>query len=93
MRVWLVALMMALAASSTSASEIRVMAAGSLKDAFTAAFADFSKQYGASFRLVWGPSGTLRERLQLIFGDAAHLSLTPNSPRGAVVEIDMPAHT
>jgi hypothetical protein len=35
---------------------------------------------------------TLRERLQLIFGDAAHLRLTPNSPRGAVVEIDMPAH-
>jgi signal transduction histidine kinase len=35
----------------------------------------------------------LRERLQLIFGDAAYLRLTPNSPRGAVVEIDMPAHT
>ena len=36
---------------------------------------------------------TLRERLQLIFGDAAHLGLTPNRPRGAVVEIDMPAQT
>ena len=36
---------------------------------------------------------TLRERLQLIFGDAAHLRLTPNGPRGAVVEIDMPAQT
>ncbi len=36
---------------------------------------------------------TLRERLDLIFGDAAHLRLTPNSPRGVVVEIDMPAHT
>jgi hypothetical protein len=36
---------------------------------------------------------TLRERLHLIFGDAAHLRLTPNSPRGAVVEIDMPART
>ena len=36
---------------------------------------------------------TLRERLQLIFGDAAHLRLTPNTPRGAIVEIDMPAHT
>jgi LytS/YehU family sensor histidine kinase len=34
---------------------------------------------------------TLRERLQLIFGDAAHLRLTPNDPRGAIVEIDMPA--
>jgi hypothetical protein len=36
---------------------------------------------------------TLRERLQLIFGDAAHLRLTPHAPRGAVAEIDMPAHT
>jgi len=62
MRVWLVALMMALA--STAASELRVMAAGSLKDAFTSAFADFGKQYGASFVPVWGPSGSLRERLQ-----------------------------
>jgi signal transduction histidine kinase len=35
---------------------------------------------------------TLRERLQLIFGDAAHLRLAPNPPRGTVVEIDMPAH-
>ena len=35
---------------------------------------------------------TLRERLQLIFGDAAHLRLTPNGPRGTAVEIDMPAH-
>jgi len=33
----------------------------------------------------------LRERLQLIFGDAAHLRLAPNNPRGATVEIDMPA--
>jgi signal transduction histidine kinase len=36
---------------------------------------------------------TLRERLHLIFGDVAHLRLTPNAPRGAVVEIDMPAQT
>jgi molybdate transport system substrate-binding protein len=40
------------------------MAAGSLKDAFTAIFADYSKQYGASFVAVWGPSGALRERLR-----------------------------
>ena len=40
------------------------MAAGSLKDAFTAIFADYTKQYGGSFAPVWGPSGTLRERLQ-----------------------------
>jgi hypothetical protein len=35
----------------------------------------------------------LRERLQLIFGDAAHLRLIAGAPRGAVVEIDMPAQT
>jgi LytS/YehU family sensor histidine kinase len=35
---------------------------------------------------------TLRERLLLIFGAAASLRLAPNSPRGAVAEIDMPAH-
>jgi LytS/YehU family sensor histidine kinase len=34
----------------------------------------------------------LRERLQLIFGDAAQLRLAPNRPRGAAVEVDMPAH-
>jgi len=33
----------------------------------------------------------LRERLQLIFGDEAHLRLQPNGARGAAVEIDMPA--
>jgi molybdate transport system substrate-binding protein len=63
MRIWLVALMMALASSSASAADIQVMAAGSLKDAFTAIFADYTKQYGGSFAPVWGPSGTLRERL------------------------------
>ena len=36
---------------------------------------------------------TLRERLQLIFGDAAHLRLIAGTPRGAVAEIDMPAQT
>jgi len=35
----------------------------------------------------------VRERLQLIFGDAAHLRLAPNSPRGTVAEIEMPAHS
>ncbi len=35
----------------------------------------------------------LRERLQLIFGDAAQLRLAPNGARGAAVEVDMPAHT
>jgi ABC-type molybdate transport system substrate-binding protein len=64
MRACLVAIMIALASSSASAAEIRVMAAGSLKDAFTAIFADYTKQYGSSFTPVWGPSGVLRERLQ-----------------------------
>jgi histidine kinase/histidine kinase/DNA gyrase B/HSP90-like ATPase len=34
---------------------------------------------------------TLRERLQLIFGDAAQLRLTSGAPRGVAVEVDMPA--
>ena len=36
---------------------------------------------------------TLRERLQLIFGDAAQLRLTSGVPRGVVVEVDIPAET
>jgi signal transduction histidine kinase len=35
----------------------------------------------------------LRERLQLIFGDAAQLRLTSGTPRGVVVEVEMPAQT
>jgi molybdate transport system substrate-binding protein len=57
-------MMVALSSSSASASEIRVMAAGSLKDPFTAIFADYAKLHGGSFSPVWGPSGVLRERLQ-----------------------------
>ncbi|HKI02806.1 MAG TPA: histidine kinase [Thermoanaerobaculia bacterium] len=34
---------------------------------------------------------TLRERLQLIFGDAAHLRLISGAPRGVAVEVNMPA--
>lgn len=64
MRIVLVALMMALISPSVSASEIRVAAAGSLKDAFTAIFADYAKFHGDRFAPVWGPSGVLRERLQ-----------------------------
>ena len=41
---------------------------------------------------LWTGLTALRERLQLSFGDAAHLRLTSNDRRGAVVEIDMPAH-
>ena len=63
MRTWLVAIMMALASASASAADIRVMAAGSLKDAFTAIFADYTKQYGAGFAPVWGPSGMLARAL------------------------------
>jgi signal transduction histidine kinase len=36
---------------------------------------------------------TLRERLQLVFGDAAQLRLVSAAPRGVAVEVDMPAHT
>jgi LytS/YehU family sensor histidine kinase len=35
----------------------------------------------------------LRERLQLVFGDAAHLRLTSGASRGVAAEVDMPAHT
>ena len=36
---------------------------------------------------------TLRERLRLIFGDAAHLRMTSCAPRGVAVEVEMPAQT
>jgi histidine kinase/histidine kinase/DNA gyrase B/HSP90-like ATPase len=36
---------------------------------------------------------TLRERLHLIFGDAAQLRLMSAAPRGVAVEVDMPAQT
>jgi hypothetical protein len=36
---------------------------------------------------------TLRERLRLIFGEAAQLRLLPGAPRGVAVEVDMPAQT
>jgi hypothetical protein len=36
---------------------------------------------------------TLRERLQLIFGDEAHLRLTSGAPHGVTVAVDMPAQT
>jgi sensor histidine kinase YesM len=52
---------------------------------------------GAGLRDSAGSLGsgltTLRERLQLIFGEAANLRLAPNGTRGTIVEIDMPAHT
>jgi signal transduction histidine kinase len=35
----------------------------------------------------------LRERLQMIFGNAAQLRLTAGQPRGVIVEVDMPAQT
>ena len=63
MRAWLIAVLIGLSSPASSA-DIRVMAAGSLKDAFTAVFVDYTKQYGNGFSPVWGPSGVLRERLQ-----------------------------
>jgi molybdate transport system substrate-binding protein len=63
MRAWLIAVLVAIV-SPAGAADIKVMAAGSLKDPFTAIFADFSKQYGVGFSPTFGPSGLLRERLQ-----------------------------
>src|SRR5260370_6176782 len=83
MRIWLVAVMVALASSSASASEIRVMAAGSLKDAFSAIFADYAKLYGGSFAPVWGPSGVLRERLQK--GEAFDIFASAGLPHAQVL--------
>jgi hypothetical protein len=68
MRGWLVAITVALSAPSASAAEIRVMAAGSLKDVFTAIFADYAKQVGGSFVPVFGPSG-------ILVGDARALKI------------------
>jgi molybdate transport system substrate-binding protein len=64
MRTWLLAIAVSLFPSLASASDIRVFAAGSLKDAFTVISGDFTKQYGSTFSSVWGPSGLLRDRLQ-----------------------------
>jgi LytS/YehU family sensor histidine kinase len=36
---------------------------------------------------------TLRERLRLIFGDAAELRLMAGERGGAAAEVEMPAHT
>jgi molybdate transport system substrate-binding protein len=77
------AMMVALAASSASAAEIRVMAAGSLRDVFAAVFADYTKQYGASFSPVWGPSGVLRERLQK--GEAFDIFASDGLPHAQVL--------
>lgn len=52
---------------------------------------------GAGLRDSAGSLGTglsaLRERLHLIFGDAARLRVTANRPRGAIAEVDMPAQS
>ena len=83
MRKWLIAIMVALASSSASASEIRVMAAGSLRDVFAAVFADYAKLYGGSFAPVWGPSGVLRERLQK--GEAFDIFASAGLPHAQVL--------
>jgi molybdate transport system substrate-binding protein len=83
MRRWLIAIMVALASSSASASEIRVMAAGSLRDVFAAVFADYTKLYGGSFAPVWGPSGVLRERLQK--GEAFDIFASAGLPHAQVL--------
>jgi ABC-type molybdate transport system substrate-binding protein len=75
--------MVALASSSAAASEIRVMAAGSLRDVFAAVFADYAKLYGDSFAPVWGPSGVLRERLQK--GEAFDVFASAGLPHAQVL--------
>jgi molybdate transport system substrate-binding protein len=64
MRTWLAAIMITLTSLPAASSEIRVLAAGSLKDAFTAIFADYAKQHDVQITPVWGPSGVLRERIE-----------------------------
>ena len=54
---------------------------------------DFAQDKRQSTNSLGTGLTALRERLQLIFGDAAELRLTPNSPHGAIVEVDMPAQT
>jgi len=49
---------------SASAADLRVVAAGSLKDPFAAIFSDYAAKFGGGFAPVWGPSGVLRERLR-----------------------------
>jgi len=83
MRRWLIAITVALASSSASASEIRVMAAGSLREVFAAVFADYAKLYGGSFAPVWGPSGVLRERLQK--GEAFDIFASAGLPHAQVL--------
>jgi molybdate transport system substrate-binding protein len=64
MRTRLLVIAISLFPALASASDIRVFAAGSLKDAFTAISGDFTQHYGSTFSSVWGPSGLLRDRLQ-----------------------------
>jgi ABC-type molybdate transport system substrate-binding protein len=75
MRQFMVALMVMLA-SAASAADLRVIAAGSLKEPLTAIFSDYGKQNGTTFSAEWGPSGLLRDRLKAgeafdIFASAA----------------------
>lgn len=64
MRSLLAAIMLTLTSLPTSASDIRVLAAGSLRDVLTSVFVDYARQHGVEFIPVWGPSGALRERIQ-----------------------------
>jgi molybdate transport system substrate-binding protein len=75
MRQYLVAVM-AVLASAASAGELRLIAAGSLKEPLTTIFADYGKSNGTTFAAEWGPSGLLRDRLKAgeafdIFASAA----------------------
>lgn len=51
-------------ASIAEDQEIKLVAAGSLTDAFNAMIADYGKTHPVHFKTVWGPSGTLRDALE-----------------------------
>jgi LytS/YehU family sensor histidine kinase len=53
--------------------------------------ADTGVGLGASNGGLGTGLSTLRERLQLVFGDAAELRVHANAPRGVVAEIEIPA--
>jgi hypothetical protein len=53
--------------------------------------ADTGVGLGASPRGLGTGLSSLRERLQLVFGDRAQLRIAAHAPRGVVAEIDLPA--
>jgi len=65
--------------SSTQAEEIRVLTAGSLKNALVAFATEFEKNHDAHVTLIGGPAGALRDRI--IGGEAFDLYATAAFPQ------------